>query len=1301
MFFYKKMDESILYFDAEIEKKYNLVKEKKIPIKYIIEMDQDFYTPQEILSKYIFSKEKNLYMFYKDFKDQNQLTTEDVLIMLYFSDILKGNINLFFEIALEFIKKSKVQNINIDPENFTEQNFQEYVVQRWSNLWNSLLAKNKDDEKKLKDFYDTINNLSKITNPNEIFDSIIETTKRKVLKVRKELDDNLSLFFFDSLVCTKEMPLIIKVDESGEQLIKCFTEYIADKKINDIDFSSVNETKNSFFIFLNYYSAGEIIETYFTYRYVEREIIYNMFKDNILEPKIKTFVKEHIDKEIILENIIGSSGILNIPFNGYEEYLFVFLIKSDPLIQKFLFIKEFTIRSLKNSLKYYYKTPIETYKNKDKYFINFTVEKNSLDSFRIKYQSKSIDSKKIKDFAISLSKIIKYYNSKISFLKSLLPEGAADIKESNIFKTDKKEGSKLFKLMEANPDMYKEGIYSREICGCKTQPIIIEEEDILDYRNNLVSINGDGKEKRQVILFPPAYSSYEPKHWYTSPSTEYPYISIKKNKNIEGNNYKEFPFLLCCSKTDKLNMIYSKRQKGSSLPFSFEEDMKEAEEETLEDVKNMICSDDDNIYNKFDYLREGNALESNSNRNKNYEIKNTKILKIGKVGNIPVNLEKILSQFGTFKRIGVSEDENKGNNSFISCILRATENRLVLNDGKEKEREEQLKPLRDLYKINKESAVNYLRKTFHTLIHTPLLYQEFYDNINEIETEDSFFNPKFYTRALEEIFNVNIVTFIYYEDDVYIEDLNKCNYSIRILNENIPTVFVLCKKKNANTYVNICELIGSSDYVSDYQKDTDGLNLKTFLFDRKVTNYVKNKMHNYYVYIGDILYRAPFNHVRWEEKLTSLKKSEIIGQIINKEGKTFCINVKIGNEKISFFVFETRPLNAPIDEEIHLTTKHFLKTIIKEKGIKGEGGMFYDVNDMKNMLFIPCKDVKYKRDIFYKSSTNGKKRSNLSEFLRLNNLYSSTKTSSEKTEDDFIEQYSERVEVDEDFDTKYGVIKDRKKEILFCSQYELYKNSFIKNKEFEENKEINFETNILLQIIFFIYLSNPTPLETFITKYFVDDRKMTKKIKKLPYIFPAKNKSIRDTIVSFHEYWPDVFGNDGKIHLYKDLIRNIKLFMGYIAIKTEGLNYGPNKTLLGIFNNLSDFKKYKNNKVFSSLNAFSAWIKSNSSDAFIVKNEVNKYSKMPYFYTNDKNNYIIQGSRDGTLNSAYGICDFWAEYKVNNINAQTSEPHNYVVYKGDNEGKIYAFYDKVKDEKTFYEIFYHKNGNYSAMLLIN
>jgi hypothetical protein len=1307
--------EEYLFFDEKAEKKYMFSKENKIPMKYIIEIDKELYTPKSILMDYLFDKDKGLYMFYRQYKEQGQNKIEDILIMLYYSNIFENNMERFFEISKEFIKKSKVTNSNINTDNLNPTDFYLYILPNWKNTWDNLLKKDKEDEEKLRDFYYTINNLSVVEDHEKIFSEIKEISKKKKIKIKKKLDENLSLFLFDSLSCNKDIPLIIKIDENNRQFVKCYTEdNFENKKINDIDFTEFN---SCFYIFFNYYSAGENLETYIIYKYDEREIYYNTYKDHNLENIIKKFIYEKIDNEIIFESIIGTSGIINMPFNYYSEDYFVFLIKTDPTIQKFLYIKEYTVRSLKNSLKYYFKNSAESYKNKDKYFMSFTVEKNNLGIYKIKYQTKSIIEKEIKDFAISIAKIIKYYESKLDYIKSFFPLFLLSLEEKENFssKETKKEGTKLFRLMQANPDMYKEGIYSREICGCKTQPIIIDEEDILDYRNNLIK-NKRSEDKRPVILFPPKNSSYFPKHYYTSPSDEYPYISIKKNKNLDGNNHKEFPFLLCCSKTDKLNMVYSEETINK---FRENSDY----EETIEDVKNMICENEDNLFNKFDIIREGKKVAENKLiRNKNYEIKNTKILQYEKIGNIPLKLENFFKSFGIFKRLGVSEDETKTYDSFISCIMVATENRKSDTYRNEKYHK-LLEPFRELYKVNKDTTIEYLKKNFFNLVNETILYQEFIDNKDDIKnflSSDNFFNPIYYTRLLEEIFDVNIITFSSLDEEVIIEDLKSSNYSIRILDENIPTVFILCKKKNMKSFINTCELLGSSDYVSRFEKNTVKNNLKTFLFDEKITLYVKKYINNYYVHIKNKLYKSPFNYIDWEKKIKSIPgKVELLSQIINSDGKTICINFKVDEEEISFFVLETRPINLPLTDEVFLTTSTFLKKIIKDEGIVGEGGIFYDVNDIKMLLYVPCRDIKYSKKYYFAtdkytklSSSSSYSNKNEEEdqedneeednsSSRSNSSRNKSKYNNKKDLEDLInENKTEEI-------TKYGKIKESNTELLICSQYELLKNSKLINKVFKENKQIEFETNVLLQIIFYIYLSNKEDfnrdINIFIKKVFANDRDNIKKIKNIPYIFPhyGEELNIKERVKSFHSYWPDVFGNDGKIHLYDDLIYHVKLFMSYIEKRSDDVDYEPNTSLLGIFNNISDYKKYKNNRIFSSISTFNLWLNSNFTEMNVIKKFIMKSSKMPYFFTNGKNNYLIQGSQDGSLKTAFNYCYNWENEKIVSSYETDIIPYNYVLYKNDENSNLIAFYDKIQNENNFYEIFYHKNGNYSAMLLIN
>ncbi|MEW3580237.1 hypothetical protein, partial [Pseudomonas aeruginosa] len=75
--------------------------------------------------------------------------------------------------------------------------------------------------------------------------------------------------------------------------------------------------------------------------------------------------------------------------------------------------------------------------------------------------------------------------------------------------------------------------------------------------------------------------------------------------------------------------------------------------------------------------------------------------------------------------------------------------------------------------------------------------------------------------------------------------LNSCNYSIRYLDIEKPTIIISNKKKDG-LYNNLCELIGTNDYITSFQdKNEEKILLKYFLFDKDITSFFYEKLNNY------------------------------------------------------------------------------------------------------------------------------------------------------------------------------------------------------------------------------------------------------------------------------------------------------------------------------------------------------------------------------------------------------------------------------------------------------------------------
>ena len=81
------------------------------------------------------------------------------------------------------------------------------------------------------------------------------------------------------------------------------------------------------------------------------------------------------------------------------------------------------------------------------------------------------------------------------------------------------------------------GFYSKKMCECKLQPIIVDDEDNLTWL---------GYNKKGTISFPPGEENNK---LFVCPS-DASFATLKPNK---GDNQKEYPYLPCCRKKEEVS----------------------------------------------------------------------------------------------------------------------------------------------------------------------------------------------------------------------------------------------------------------------------------------------------------------------------------------------------------------------------------------------------------------------------------------------------------------------------------------------------------------------------------------------------------------------------------------------------------------------------------------------------------------------------------------------------------------------------------------------------------------------------
>ena len=264
--------------------------------------------------------------------------------------------------------------------------------------------------------------------------------------------------------------------------------------------------------------------------------------------------------------------------------------------------------------------------------------------------------------------------------------------------------TKISKLKQVAPDLFISD-YARK-CLCQFQPIPISDEEVESWKENTFTHKGETLE-RQVLAFPPD----NPKWNFVCPDDKYPFPGVKRNKLENKNVYAGLP---CCYVNDQIGSTKSKYYK---------------------------------IY------KEGNIEESvktpikpkvEIKESELHMIKSDKIVSSGRYGSVPNSISELLKN-----DLSINEIRRKGVprsiNSLLHCVSIAIKDKSYI-DSK-----------------NKEKYITDLRNIIAEQTFPSLCKQEMYDFTNEeilLSLKDnSFLDPNFYYRAIEESYKINLFVF--------------------------------------------------------------------------------------------------------------------------------------------------------------------------------------------------------------------------------------------------------------------------------------------------------------------------------------------------------------------------------------------------------------------------------------------------------------------------------------------------------------------------------------------------------------
>lgn len=378
------------------------------------------------------------------------------------------------------------------------------------------------------------------------------------IKVKKTYDiegTDSGDFVFESIPLSDRILLVEYVNKDGESKIKC-----RKREENQLEKSPDNNT-----VYFDYIiDSNDIVQCEVSLDYGTLTLSHNETVKDL------SSIMETLSFLSVIETSLSSSssGTFSIDIKNFTNLNFYTFISLYSVWQKksylnnVIFLKETTSpRGLKPNLKFYFKDLTESNNSFDHWF-TFNIQRYIGTKYFINYKTKNKGTDFMKDCGILLQKYMTYFGN--NYIDNEIFTGF--YQEDYNYIADNITGvvNKLTNLRQKTKprDMFpSKGVYSKKMCECKLQPIVVDNEDI----NSWKKYNDKG-----IILFPP---NEENNKVFVCPS-EAKFATLKPNK---GDNQKEYPYLPCCRKMEDQNLKniinnYNKiKQEGKGPTIGFKE----------------------------------------------------------------------------------------------------------------------------------------------------------------------------------------------------------------------------------------------------------------------------------------------------------------------------------------------------------------------------------------------------------------------------------------------------------------------------------------------------------------------------------------------------------------------------------------------------------------------------------------------------------------------------------------------------------------------------------------------------------
>lgn len=703
-------------------------KENSVPLKFLKTVDGEIIDTTKAITDDI----TIFYMLYK-------YSIDDTIMIYYYSNKSKDDSEISSNITL-FLTSI---NEEVKIPNYTLV-MMESVKRGFDMRWDAMLET-------------TNKRLDKLTNIKEFFDGIELKQETKESLTNSFSEDNVVKsydyeytnfditnsnvkYVFNEFHVDENLYYIEYVDSDNQSLIKVHD--TADKELLDIE---EREKDN---IYFKYKHQTDVIDIKLKINSKKLEYSYYAGKDS---SEIDTIL-QNIFRNFNLTNqkTLFISGSFSMDIKNYKEfsfYYFIFMLIN--LINKeannIIYMREtFNTRGLKKRPKYYFRD-FENINHID-YVMSFTIDNVISNLYNIKYRAKNKEKQYIMEIAYLIKKYMTFYED-----MSITTEGdyVSDYFVNKFYKKkfDYQERSytriptkiaNLRSKSQVENIFPSGGEYTKGMCECKLQPIIIDKEDVKDWES-YEDINEKGRRiKHKTILFPPENSTQGPKRHYVCPTHRYPIPVLKPNT---GSNSKQYPYLPCCKMTGK-----------------------------------------DEFYDFYEETRLQGKGPSISLKQSDLQTRS-----------LPLPLQ---SFFKTLMddEIEINPVEVNVNDSFIGCILYATRDYMPPQRVGDKNYKILYDTLRT-YKKDYKQGVKMLRRNINQFkVHYETTKQEMFDYTNDdiinILTSDEYIDSMLFFKFFEYLFSVNIFVFTMIDDKPILEKPRYKDFHVRNIIEELPSVYL-------------------------------------------------------------------------------------------------------------------------------------------------------------------------------------------------------------------------------------------------------------------------------------------------------------------------------------------------------------------------------------------------------------------------------------------------------------------------------------------------------------------------------